>query len=243
MKLIFCLIAFIIVFVLCPSVFGQSAELTKLLDETQTIAKKTAYQWYVEFTNNLKTTVETENGKKIVKEYEGVCSKNHCEAILISENGKPFSVDKIKKSREKAAQRLIKTEKQPENPFPENEETRYGYGLSVNTYISPNLYLKYCKTEFVDKTILQNRSTVKVSVTDCNPDALYTPTNFRKDSLHFMAKTEGFVWIDEKDKAIVKMELYAGKEFANPANSNKPLIIMETARRSRRLLVLEIRQN
>ncbi|MEJ7701016.1 MAG: hypothetical protein WKF71_15430 [Pyrinomonadaceae bacterium] len=230
MKSHFFLTAFITAFILFSSTLGQEVELTKLLDETQAVAKKTGYQYFIEFTHNFKTTVETKNGKKLIKEYERVCSKKRCEIILISDKGKTFSVEKIKKSREKAAKRLIEAEKMTENPYLTNDETRYGYGFSINTYFSPNLYLKYCKTGFIDKTILQNRSTIKVSVTDCNADALSTPTNFRKDSLHFMAKTEGFVWIDEKDKAVVKMELFASKKFDNSASPHKTLIIMEAAR-------------
>ena len=45
-----------------------------------------------------------------------------------------------------------------------------------------------------------------------------------------MNKTEGLVWIDEQDKAIVKMELYARKEFPNRSNAVKPLVVMEAAK-------------
>ena len=45
-----------------------------------------------------------------------------------------------------------------------------------------------------------------------------------------MSKTEGIVWIDEQDKAIVKMELYARKEFPNLLNSGQPLVVMVAAK-------------
>ena len=40
-----------------------------------------------------------------------------------------------------------------------------------------------------------------------------------------MPKTEGWIWIDEQDKAIVRMEAFAAKGFADSTNTGKPLII------------------
>ena len=218
------------IFILSLQILGaaQTFELPAFLEETQTVAGKTAYQAWVEFTSDFKITETDPNEKKNTFSYETLCSRKSCASILIAINDKRFSEKKIDKNRKKAAKTFIKAENKPDNTFYTEKENSLGYGISINNWFSPSLYLRFCQSEFVDKSLINERQTVKIKVADCDPEKINKlPFPSR---LNFMTKTEGLIWIDEQDKAIIKMEIFAKKEFPNLSNINKPLVIIEAGK-------------
>lgn len=206
---------------------AQTVDLAQLLDKTQEVSRKTAYQAWVEYTSSFTQIKVDKNGKKQTFVYETLCSRKTCASVLVGENGVSFSDEQINKNREKAAKSLDKAEKQTDAFFKEKENP-LGYGVLVKDWFNPSLYLKICKTEFSEKTSIENRPTIKISVTNCKLENL--PSSLNSKNFQFMSKTEGFVWIDEQDKAIVKMELYAQKDLPNSSNSGEPLVEMKAAK-------------
>ncbi len=210
-------------------VSAQSNDLTKLLGETQKVARKTAYQAWVEYTSSHTQISEDKNKNKRIFLYESLCSRKICQDILVSKNGLRLSEKQINKNREKAAKYLDKAEKRPDDTaFSTDKENSLGYGILISNWYSPSLYLNVCKTDLVEKSAFENRTTYKIRVTNCDLEKL--PESLNKDNFQFMLKTQGFIWIDEQDKAAVKMELYARNEFPNLSKSEKPLVIIEAAR-------------
>jgi hypothetical protein len=209
-------------------VSAQTNDLAQLLDKTQEVSRKTAYQAWVEYTSSFTQIKEDKTGKKHIYVYETLCSRKTCASVLVAENGVAFSDKQINKNREKAGKSLDKAEKQSDVIFFKDKENPLGYGILVKDWFNPSLYLKICKTEFLEKTSFENRPTIKISVTDCKLENL--PASLNSKNFQFMGKTNGIVWIDVQDKAIVKMELYAQKEFPNLSNSGKPLVVMEAAK-------------
>ncbi len=205
-------------------VFCQTINISKILEETQSVARKTGFQDYYEFSQSFKTTIEDKKGNKSTKTYESVCSSRaaKCEIILIEENGIVLSEKEIRKNREKATEKLQKAEIS-ENEVNFNKEISNGYGFSINTWFSPILYLKSCDVVTPENTVFENRPTIKVRVRNCRVDD-------HNKNVQFMNKTEGIIWIDVQEKAIVKMEAYAAKEFINVSAAEKPVFIMETVR-------------
>lgn len=223
---------FIVLAVVLISRIGASAQtfdLPELLKEAQAVARKTAYQGYVEYTSDFNLTEEAANGKKIRSSYESICSRKNCVSIPVGRNDKRFSEKKIADLRRQAAKIFVKSENLPDHHAYTDQENANGYGISIyNNWFNPSLYLKFCRSELADQSIVNQRPTLKIRVADCNPATVAEPK--LKSALEFMAQTEGFVWIDAQDKAIVKMEIYPEKEFPNLSKTNEPLIVIETGK-------------
>lgn len=224
LKNIFGVFALPLIFQICG--FCQTVEVSKLLEETQIVAGKTAYQHYYEFSQNFKTTVEDKNGRKSTRVYESVCSYRgvRCQIITVEKDGIALSEKEIRKNRQKAAEKLQKAENTVKIETIDNKEIKAGYGFMILTWFSPNLYLKYCDAVTLEKIIFESRPTYKIKIENCK---LPAGNNL---AVQFMPKTEGFIWIDERDKAIVKMEVFAKKEFAASSASEKPVLMMTAAR-------------
>lgn len=105
-----------ILIILCCycSINAQEFNLTKFVEETRSVARKTGYQSFFEFTFDFKRINEKKNGEKNSDTLESVCSQKHCERVLVAKNGKALSEKKIRKNRERAAQRLQKDESLPD---------------------------------------------------------------------------------------------------------------------------------
>jgi hypothetical protein len=223
-------ILFVMAIILTAQVYlsAQTTDLPKLLEETQAVARKTAYQAWVEYTSDFKRIQEMPNGKKVTYAFESLCSRKNCVGIPLSKNEKPYSAKKIGKYRLEAAENLTKAEQRPDYSMYAEKENSLGYGIMILDWFNPSLYLKTCKSELVGKSDIEGRATLKISVADCNLENL--PKSAKIFTLQFMTKTEGIIWIDEQDKAIAKMEIYARKEFPNLSKTNKPLVIIEASK-------------
>jgi hypothetical protein len=228
-KSFFTVFTFILLFEI-PS-FAQTAEFYKLIEETKVVADKTAYQANLEYTFDVKQTHER-NGKKRLTTFESVCSKKRCVFIVVAKNGAPLPEKEIVKNRERAAAKLEKAENLPETNYNLSPNIA---GASVFTsvlpdvfyrksaYFNPNVYLKNCKINFVEKDSFENRSRVKISATDCSDNV--------KLGMSLIPITSASIWIDEQDRAVVKLEVYGGeKQLGNVSDADKPFMIMEAAR-------------
>ena len=223
-----------IIFILAAQIYlsAQTPDLTKIIEDTKKNAITTAKSHYLEFASDWKRAVTRPNGKSNSQTFELVCSNKHCEHIQIEEDGKDFSEKKIKKKREKASKSLAKAEitveKQTGKP-----RAQHGYSFATATVfsdktasnLSPYVYLKTCKTDFLEKQSIENRPTIKIRAYDCN---INDETD--KEAFLFMPQTEAIIWIDEADKAVAKIEIYGKRETETAVNFTKPLIIMETAK-------------
>ncbi len=162
MKGSFYLTILIIIFCCGSSINAQEFNLNKFVEETRSVARKTGYQSYFEYTFDFKRTSEKKDGEKSSDVQESVCSTKRCEFILVAKNGNSFSEKKIRKNRERAAERLEKAENLPENKFHASKELPAGYGFMISTsfsalysHFSPNLYLKNCQIKFVEKVSIE----------------------------------------------------------------------------------------
>ena len=99
---------------------------------------------------------------------------------------------------------------------------KVGKILRRNPYFNPNVYLKNCKINYVEKSLLENRQTVKVGATNC----IVERNDGKKNKSSNLPKSEALIWIDEKDKAVIKMEIYAENELSS--EDSKPIVILET---------------
>lgn len=221
-KLIFALI-----FIFSSQIFvtAQTFDLAVFLETTQAVARKTAYQSWVEHTSDFKLTETTAKGEKTSYTYESICSRKNCVSIPVAKNDKRYSDKNIEKSRKQAAKIFLKSENRADSVSYGEKENLVGYGISIYDWFSPSLYLKVCKNQLAEKSIINGRPTVKIKVSECNVEK-FTQTN-NKSNLQFMTKTDGLIWIDEQDKAIIKAEIYARKEFPNLSKTDQPLVIIE----------------
>ena len=232
MKVSFYLAVLITIFICCSSSYAQDFNLNQFVDETQSAARKTGYQNYFEFSYDYKRTREKKGGKFFSDAFEAICSKKRCERILVAEDGKSLSEKKVRKNRERAAKRLEKAEALPENKYHASKEVSSGYGFMINTsfspthsYFSPTFYLKHCQVSFIEKVSIENRPTVKLRAAGCNVNNLEN-----KNQLEFMPKTEGVIWVDEQDKAVIKLEVYYKNKLDVLPASAKPVVMMKAAR-------------
>ena len=223
-----------ILIILCCycSINAQEFNLIKFIDETQSVARKTAYQNYFEFTYDFNRTREKKDGKRFSENFESVCSKRRCEYILTAKDGRSLSEKTIRKNRERAAKRLEKAESLPENKYHASKELSSGYGFMIMTsfsseqsHFNPSLYLKNCRVNFVEKVLVERRPTVKLHAGGCKID-----NDYKKDSLQFMPETEGVIWVDEQDKAVVKLEVYYKNKSDILSASAKPVVVIKAER-------------
>ena len=233
MKTSFYLAAIAVIFACCFSVGAQEFNLTEFIDKTRATSRRTAYQNYFEFTYDFNRTRESKDEKRTSENFESVCSKKRCEYILTAKNGKFLSEKSIEKNRKRAAKRLEKAESLPENKSFADGEIVGGYGFAIltrfsqsNSHFNPSLYLKNCRVKFVERISLENRSTVKLRAADCSVES-----EERKISLQFMTETEASIWVDEQDKAVVRMEVFGKTKIQNaPAPPIKPVVVMRAER-------------
>ena len=227
------LFAFTFVLVSFITSTAQTPDLSSLIEDAKKNAIVTAKSDYLEFVSDWKRAVVKPGGKTYSQTYEFICSNRHCENIQVEEDGKYFSEKKIEKNRKKAAKNFVKSELTPTNASIKIIDGQNGYYFriattfnpKINSSFSPYMYLKTCKTEFLEKKLIENRPTVKFRAFDCHIDS-----EPKKEFLSFMPKTEAIIWIDEADKTVVKTEVYGKQESETTVNLNKPLVIMETAK-------------
>lgn len=232
MKIKRSIILITVILILRISSSAQTAELSKLIKETQVIAEKTTAEAYFEFSYDFKTTVAKKGEKPRSKTFESVCSKKRCVYILVENDGNRLSEKAITASREKAAARLAKAENRPDADFAltRNFIPPYDFLLSIdgirkNPYFNSNFYLKNCQVNFVEKSLVENRAVAKFTARNCDfhlrdsEISKFVPT-----------KTEALIWIDELGKAVYKIEIYAENELTDLSSSIKPTVILETAR-------------
>ena len=225
----------VLAFIFTAQIFSsaQTVDLPKLLEETQAVARKTAYRAWVEYTSDYKRTQEMPDGQRVSFTFESICSRKNCVSIPLSKDNNLYSAKKIKKHRREAGKILMKSEQRPDYANYTEKENALGYGISIIDWFNPSLYLKICSTEIVNESNLNGRAVLKISAAKCNLESL---PQAAKDSakilsgLQFMTKTEGFIWIDKQDKAIIKTEIYATKEFPNISKTNEPLAVIEAAK-------------
>ena len=216
--------------------FAQIPDLTELIKQTQMVSEQTTSQALFEFSYDFKNTVKKTAEKESVKNYESVCAEKHCEYILVEEDGKVFSEKETAQDRQKAAAKLQKSENYSKPDFFLSRKFivpldfisfdvsgKYGNILRKNPYFNPNFYLKNCKINFVDNSLLENRQTVKVSATNCIDES----STGKKNKGFNPPKTEALIWIDEKDKAVSKLEIYGENELRKINENPKPSVILE----------------
>ena len=225
------IIFFTFLFVLQTQLLAQITDLSKLINETQIVAEKTTSQALFEFVYDFKVTVEKKGEKISTETYEAVCAEKRCEYILVGKDGKTFSENEIANKRKKAAARLDKSEKSTKTDFflARKFVPPYDFLLlekinRVNVYFNPNFYLKTCKINLIENSLLENRQTIKVSATKCK-DA----SENNKKRKFIPPKTEALIWIDKKDKAVVKLEIYGENEIQKANGIVKPTVILEAA--------------
>lgn len=218
---------FALIFILSTQIFvsAQAFDLAVFLESAQPVARKTAYLGWIEYSRDYKLTEITADGKKTSYTYESICSRKDCISISVAKNDKRFSDKRIEKSRKQAAKMFIKSESRADHASYGEKENLLGYGISVYDWFNPSLYLKACKTELAEKSTINGRSTLKIKASECNVKTLTQMKD--KSSVQFMNKTNAFIWIDELDKAIVKTEIYARKEFPNSSKTDRPLVVIE----------------
>lgn len=232
MKTQYLFVAFAFIFILSVSSFSQTPDIPNLIEETQKNSITTAKSHYFDFNSDWKRAVVKPNGKTDSQTYELVCSNKRCEHIQIESDGKNFSEKKIRKNREKPSKSLAKAETKVEKQTGK-PRAQSGYSFATATvfsdktasYLSPYVYLKNCKTDFLEKQSIENRPTIKLRAYDCNIN-----DEPEKEAFLFMQQTEAAIWIDEADKAVAKIEIYGKRKTEDSINSSKPLIIMETAK-------------
>lgn len=212
------------------SLSAQTFDLAKFIEETQVAAEKTTSQALFEFSYNFKRTGKKKGSKISSETYESVCSEKHCEYILVEKDNKSLSAETIERNRQKAAAKLENFEKpsKTDSFFTRKFVPPYDFLLFekinvVKIYFNPNFYLKNCKINFIEKSSLDNRETIKISATSCKDDG----GNGKKPSFT-LPKSEALIWIDEKDKAVVKLEIYAENETNSVDSAIKPTATLET---------------
>lgn len=212
------------------SLSAQTFDLAKFIEETQVVAEKTTSQALFEFSYDFKRTGGKKGGKISTETYESVCSEKHCEYILLEKANKSFSAEEVARNRQKAAAKLEKFEKSSKTDFFFTREFVPPYDFLlfekinvIKLYFNPNFYLKNCKINFVEKSPLENRETIKISATNCKADS----GNDKKLSFT-LPKSEALIWIDEKDKAVVRLEIYAENEINSIDSTIKPTVTLET---------------
>lgn len=228
------LLLFAFTFILVSFYFSksQTPDLASLIEDAKKNQIATAASYFFEFNSDWKRAVVKPNGKTHSQTFELVCSKKRCEHIQIEKDGENLSDRKIRKNREKASKNIIKSEQAVENQ-PNKVRRQYGYSFMIGTVFSkksasrfsPYLYLKTCRMNFIEKQSIDNRPTVKIRADKCNIDG-----EPEQEGILFMPKTEAVIWIDESDRAVVKLEVYGKPETEAAADFNKPLVIMETAK-------------
>ena len=212
------------------SLLAQTFDLVKFIEETQVVAEKTTSQALFEFSYDFKRTGRKKGGKISTETYQSVCSEKHCEYILLEKADKSLSAQEVAANRNKAAAKLDKYENSSKTDsfFTREFIPPYDFLLFekinvVKIYFNPNYYLKNCKIDFLEKSPLENRETVKISATNCKADS----GNGKKLSFA-VPKSEALIWIDEKDKAVVRLEIYAENEINSIDSTIKPTVILET---------------
>ena len=214
-------------------VFAQADDSKPQIDVASLIAaarlnaRRASWRHLNEYSNEMRELYLAEDGKRETKLYESLCGKRYCNAILVEHNGIALSAKKELKNRKQAVERLEKLDKTQSSKPEINEETVSEYGFTAGVYIEPGHYLKDCKADSPEKTMLNGRTTIKIHFNDCSIDKI--PTDYKR-YLEYMPKIQGWIWIDEADKNIVRVECFARKEFADANNANKPLIGMDLIR-------------
>lgn len=219
------------VLILYSADFSQTRDISELVEETQAVARKTAYQAWVENTSDFKQTKITDKNDKIVNAFETICSRKTCGSVLVARNNRRLSEKEILKNREKVSKTLEKAESKPDSSYFKEKENSMGYGILIYDWFNPSLYLRLCRSDFIESSSIEGRATTKIFVHDCSFEN-QPKTIAESASLSFMLKTEGYIWIDELDKAITKMEIYGRKEFSTTSGIKKPLVIIEAGKQS-----------
>ncbi len=231
------ILTFTAILVFQNSCFAQIFDLSNFLKETEIVAEETTSQALFEFAFDFKKTTK-KDGKESVSKYESVCAEKHCEYVLIEKDGRKVSEKEIAQDRQKAAARLEKSENYSKSDFNLRrkfivpfdfivfDESGIAKIIRKNPYFNPNYYLKNCKIDFVEKDLVENRQTVKVSATNC----IVERNDGKKNKSSIRPKTEALIWVDEKDKAVIKLEIYGESELSNADKSSVPIVILETVR-------------
>lgn len=206
----------------------EDARIVALIQKVQAKSKRNRAAYLSEYNRTYKLTIEREDTNKINSwGFEQYClndGKTYCRTIEIEKDGKPRSPSKIQKEREKVSKNLAKNEDYVGKDDP------FGYGTGINSlWIDPSLYLKNCRIVLVDEKQIAGRASILLRVNDCKLDNAYSKW-MRMSSLQFMTKTEAEIVIDEKDESVMRMDVYAKKEFYSVSDRTRPIISMENTR-------------
>lgn len=216
-----------------PFSFGQTntqpqIDITQLISEVRKNAKYIAWHDKNEYSSNFKKTFEFkgEKAKRDVELFESVCAKRSCLTILTEHNGVPLSPEKIQKNREKTGKELERLDASP-TAINADKENANEYGFSINSvYLQPSLYLKICDINSPERITVDSRKTIKFRFSNCKTDN--EPPAY-KSFLRHMLNTEGWIWIDEQDKMITKLEAFAKPSSVSTA-TNKPALTLSMMR-------------
>ena len=206
----------------------QQIDVASLITAARMNARRASWHYANEYSSSLRKTVETEDGKREIGLYESLCGKTVCVNIMVERNGNALSAKTIRKNREQAAKEIERFDNaKPDKPRINAETaTEYAFDFKSNR-LEPGLYLKNCETDSSEKTALNGRSSVKIRFKDCSIDNI--PPKFKSEH-QYMLKIEGWIWLDEADKNIAKVQCFAKKEFVGIAKSDKPLIEINFSR-------------
>lgn len=223
----------ILISIYCFGTFAQSNEnqidelrVTNLIQKVQAKSKTNRTAFLSEYERTFNLTIEREANDKVNSwVFEQYClndGKPYCNTIEIEKDGKPRSPSKIQKERKKVAKNLIKNENYAE------ADDLFGYGTVINSlWLDPILYLKSCRIVSSAEKGIEGRTAILLRVDDCKLDDAYSKWG---NNLNFMPKTEAGILIDEKDESVMRMDVYAKKEFSSATKQNLPIITIENTR-------------
>jgi hypothetical protein len=166
--------------------------------------------------------------------------------VQLSEDGKPFSSEKIERERERAAAELVEAEKKlarTQNQSasvaaaqpPDKRFYSIGIGLAqrtlggkINLPIRPTDFLVSHEFYAARPTMFDNRETILMSFRP-RPNFVFDKSHVTfqeglEDFNRIMARLGGRIWIDAADKTIVRLEASPVQEsnFAEAVKSDAP---------------------
>lgn len=224
--LLFCICIHRVAFAQISKTQNENARIAALVQKVQEKSRRNRTAYLSEYERTYKLTIERENSNKINSwVFEQYClndGKPYCRIIETEKDGKARSSSKIQKEREKASKDLIRNE-----GFNEDNKL-FGNGTGINSlWVEPTLYLKNCRIFSATEKLIEGRTTISLRVDDCK---LLNDYSKWTSSLQFMTKTEAEILIDEKDESVMRMDVYAKREFPSTSGQGKPIIIMENTR-------------
>jgi hypothetical protein len=158
-------------------------------------------------------------------------NRDRTSAVLLklTEKGVPLPADKLEKERQKAAERLLKSEAEAQKHNSRNAaefSTKQVIGayfqvrLSADVDLNIKVLLRACEFSAPRREMLAGRETIAL---DFRPPA----ADVFEKNLRYLARTKGTVWIDAQERILVRAEGWPG---TTTARAGKPAFLYEQIR-------------